>query len=227
MERGKLPEIPVPAWPQTATARLTNHPLPNRGFLEVPISESARTVWGPELQKIATHEGTDVRNGINSLVSAHIAKRHGSPEAKRQALGQEIDFYQINPMPMAEAAPQADGLSDPGTGQVIQTEAQAAPVIQAFMEANPTAQDGEIQERMISVAQNMRAQGYQPSLTTMLEHAVAADPRYNEQVQRAQEADQVARARAASVQVSGAGNSTSAAGGSADVGAILDELVPR
>ena len=36
MERGKLPEIPVPAWPQTATARLTNHPLSNREFLEVP-----------------------------------------------------------------------------------------------------------------------------------------------------------------------------------------------
>ena len=40
MERGKLPEIPVPAWPQTATARLTNHPLSNREFLEVPIMQS-------------------------------------------------------------------------------------------------------------------------------------------------------------------------------------------
>ena len=39
MERGKLPEIPVPAWPQTATARLTNHPLSNREFLEVPTIE--------------------------------------------------------------------------------------------------------------------------------------------------------------------------------------------
>ena len=37
LERGKLPEIPVPAWPQTATARLTNHPLSNREFLEVPL----------------------------------------------------------------------------------------------------------------------------------------------------------------------------------------------
>ena len=40
MERGKLPEIPVPAWPQTATARLTNHPLSNREFLEVPYRRS-------------------------------------------------------------------------------------------------------------------------------------------------------------------------------------------
>ena len=43
MERGKLPEIPVPAWPQTATARLTNHPLSNREFLEVPIRFPGRT----------------------------------------------------------------------------------------------------------------------------------------------------------------------------------------
>ena len=39
LERGKLPEISAPAWPQPATARLTNHPLSNRGFLEVPPSE--------------------------------------------------------------------------------------------------------------------------------------------------------------------------------------------
>ena len=41
LERGKLPEIPVPAWPQTATARLTNHPLSNREFLEVPSRQTA------------------------------------------------------------------------------------------------------------------------------------------------------------------------------------------
>ena len=41
LERGKLPEIPVPAWPQTATARLTNHPLSNREFLEVPYSDDS------------------------------------------------------------------------------------------------------------------------------------------------------------------------------------------
>ena len=30
----------MPAWPQTATARLTNHPLSNREFLEVPYRRS-------------------------------------------------------------------------------------------------------------------------------------------------------------------------------------------
>ena len=45
MERGKLPEISPPAWPQTATARLTNHPLSNREFLEVPIWQFMRDNW--------------------------------------------------------------------------------------------------------------------------------------------------------------------------------------
>ena len=44
MERGKLPEISPPAWPQPATARLTNHPLPNRGFLELPFSWSGEII---------------------------------------------------------------------------------------------------------------------------------------------------------------------------------------
>ena len=43
MERGKLPEISPPAWPQPATARLTNHPLPNRGFLELPYDGTNNT----------------------------------------------------------------------------------------------------------------------------------------------------------------------------------------
>ena len=193
------------------------------------ISESARTVWGPELKKIADHEGTDVRNGINTLVSTHIAKRHGTNEAKRQALGAEIDFYQINPMPTAEAAPEAvdHGNAVADTGQVIETEEQAHAAIADFVKANPAVQDAAIQESMVEVAAEMQAQGYAPRLDAMLAYAVARDPRYSEQARQAHDADQVARARAANVQISGGGNSTSAAGQSADVGAILDELVPR
>lgn len=187
------------------------------------ISESDRTSWGPELQKVAGQEGTTVKTGVDRLVSAHIAKRYGSPEAKRQALGEEIDFYQINPMPTA--APQADGVSNLGTGQVIETEAQAEPIIQEFMQANPIAQDGEIQERMIAVAKDMRTQGYQPRLDVMLQHAVQNDPRYSEAARQAQEADQVARAKAASVQVSGAG-STAPSGTTNDIDGILDEMIP-
>ena len=113
-------------------------------------------------------------------------------------------------------------------GQVIiENEGQANAAIQTFVAANPIAQDGEIQERMISVAQDMRAQGYQPRLDVMLSHAVQNDPRYSEQARRSQEDAQVSRAKSANVQISGGGNSPSGAGQSADVGDILDELVPR
>ena len=193
------------------------------------ISEADRTEWGPELKKVADHEGTNVRDGINVLVSSHINKRYGSPEIKRQALGADIDAYQINPMPSAEAAPQVFDHGNAGseTGQVIENEAQASVAVQDFVAANPIAQDPTIQEIMVDVAQDMRRQGFQPRLDAVLHHALQADPRYNDQAKQAQEANQVARARAANVQVSGAGNSTTAAGQSADVGDILDELVPR
>ena len=193
------------------------------------ISESARTVWGPELKKVADHEGTNVRDGINALVSSHINKRYGSPEIKRQAIGADIDAYQINPLP-TEAAPQAVEHITPvaDTGHVIETEGQANAAIQTFVATNPIAQDGEIQERMISVAQDMRQRGFQPDLTTMLHHAVQGDPRFNEQVRQAQQADEVARAKAANVQISGGGNSTVAGlSKPTDIGDILDELVPR
>ena len=65
MERGKLPEIPVPAWPQSATARLTNHPLSNREFLEVPyivgtpicgIDAVGRDTGEPERRDLVLHQ---------------------------------------------------------------------------------------------------------------------------------------------------------------------------
>ena len=193
------------------------------------ISESDRVQWGPELQKVATQEGTNVRDGINTLVSSHINKRYGSPEIKRLALGADIDTYQINALPTAEAAPEAvdHGSAMAETGQVIQNEEQASAVIQDFVTANPVAADPQIQELMVDVATDMRAKGYQPRLDAVLHHALQADPRFSEQARQASDADQVGRARAANVQVSGSGNSTSVAGQTTDVGAILDELVPR
>ena len=193
------------------------------------ISESDRTEWGPELQKIPTQEGTNVRDGINTLVSSHINKRYGSPDIKRQALGADIDAYQINPLPTAEAAPEAvdHGNAMAETGQTFETEGQAQAAIQDFVAANPVAADPQIQDLMIDVATDMRAKGYQPRLDAVLHHALQADPRFSEQARQASDADQVGRARAANVQVSGSGNSTSAASQATDVGAILDELVPR
>ena len=189
------------------------------------ISEASRTEWGPELKKIADHEGTNVRDGINTLVASHINKRYGNNEIKRQAIGADIDAYQINALPTAEAAPQGVNHGFTDTGPVIQNEEQAHTAIQDFVAANPAAQDAAIQERMIEVASDMRAQGYEPHLGTMFQHAVQADPRFNEGVRRAQQNDEVARAKAASVQVTGGGNSIGAAPKSDDIGAILNELI--
>lgn len=99
--------------------------------------------------------------------------------------------------------------------------------VQDFVAANPVAADPQIQEIMIDVAADMRSKGYEPRLDVMLRHAVASDPRYSEQARQAHQADEVARAKSGSVQISGGANSTGAAGQSSDVGDILDELVPR
>ena len=194
------------------------------------ISEASRTVWGPELKKMADHEGTNVRDGVNALVSSHINKRYGAPEIKRQAILTDIDAYQINAVPTVEAAPQYDATGDADFGQPSQPildQAQANEAVSDFVQSNPVAGDPSIQAAMISVAEDMVRQGHTPHLPTMLQHAVKGDPRYSQAAAQAQEADQVARAKAANVQVSGGGKSTGAAGQSSDVGDILDELVPH
>ena len=76
MERGKLPEIPVPAWPQTATARLTNHPLSNREFLEVPIRFPGRTGIKIGLGSVACGPGQE-RLDIYGEVINDAAKLRG------------------------------------------------------------------------------------------------------------------------------------------------------
>ena len=78
---------------------------------------------------------------------------------------------------------------------------------------------------MIEIASDMQRQGFQPHLPTMLQHAVARDPRYSEAAKQAQEADQVARAKAANVQISGGGASTGATGKSDEIGDIIGEMV--
>ena len=171
------------------------------------ISESERTTWGPELQKLAVHEGTSVRHGINSLVSAHINKRYGTAEAKRHALAAEIDAYSINPMPQP-AAPDEFGAPVNGPPQQGMSEEQASDAVHEFVQANPVADDPAIQGAMLDVAADMQRQGYAPHLPTMLQHALGSDPRYSESARQAQEDDHLARAKAAGGQVSGGGNVT-------------------
>ena len=72
MERGKLPEISPPAWPQPATARLTNHPLPNRGFLELPYKK-----WAP----LAEQGDADAQFNLGLMLDKKSGKLGGAREA--------------------------------------------------------------------------------------------------------------------------------------------------
>ena len=123
------------------------------------ISEAERSAWGPELQKLAVHEGTSVRHGINSLVSAHINKRYGTPEAKQLALAAEIDAYQINPMPQP-AAPDEFAAPVNEQQQEGMSEDQASHAVHDFVRANPVADDPQIQSSMLQVARRHAATGF-------------------------------------------------------------------
>ena len=174
------------------------------------ISEAGRRAWGPELQRIAAHEGTNVRDGINTLVHQHISKRYGSQSHRRDAVGAEMDFYEIHPPPETPATPPqvVDEFGD------LVGQPEAHPFEDEFLAANPIARDPQVHAGMIRVAEDMVRQNFRPDLDTMLRVTL-------------EQADaEVKRAKAASVQVSGAGN-VSPQVQSDDVGAILDELIPR
>ena len=194
------------------------------------IAEGERETMGKWLKSNADHVGTTVRDGLVNLVDTATVLRNGSQDQKRQMLGHLIDNHNVRPEPTAEAAPQYDATGDPDMAQPLRPildQQQANAAVSDFVQSNPVAGDPSIQAAMISVAEDMVRQGHTPHLPTMLQHAVQGDPRYSQAAAQAQEADQVARAKAANVQVSGGGKSTGAAGQSSDVGDILDELVPR
>ena len=87
LERGKLPEIPVPAWPQTATARLTNHPLSNREFLEVPHISVCRVarlpsanIWpDPTTRHRQDLAATTIRVGAQEASGIRVAGNISAP----------------------------------------------------------------------------------------------------------------------------------------------------
>ena len=190
------------------------------------ISEGERTDIGEWLKGHADHIGLSVEDGLKSVIGPAAVLHNGSLAQKRELLGSMIDQFQIHPEPSAETA-RYDEFGDPapaapmqGSGQTIRSEEQAAPVVQAFVAANPAAQDAAVQERMIEVAQDMQRQGYQPDLGTMLYHALSS--------QQAQDAETVARAKAADVQVSGGGRSGPSGGSqSDDISDVLNEITPR
>lgn len=208
-----------------ATSAYDDHDRAENG-----IAEGEREPMEKWLKYNADYAGTTVRDGLVNLVDTASVLRNGSQAEKRAMLGHVIDEHQISPEPTAEAAPQYVATGDPDMGlpsRPILDPQQANDAVADFVQANPVAGDPAIQQAMIEVAEDMQRKGHAPHLGTMISVAVQADPRFNERVKRDQEDAQVEKAKAASVQVSGGGNSTSAAGKSADVGDILDELVPR
>ena len=190
------------------------------------IAEGERSDMGRWLKGHADHVGLSVVDGLKSVIEPAAILHNGSLQQKRQLLGETIDQFQIHPEPGAETA-QYDEFGDPvggapmqSAGQVIQTAEQAAPFVQQFIQQNPAAADPAIQDIMLDVAADMQRQGFQPDLPTMLYHAVAS--------QQAQDAETVARAKAADVQVSGGGHSAPSGGPqSDDISDVLNEITPR
>ena len=191
------------------------------------ISEGERSDMGQWLKGHADHIGLSVEDGLKSVIGPAAVLHNGSQAQKRELLGSMIDEFQIHPEPSAETAQQFDEFGDPmggapmqqGAGQVIQTAEQAEPVVQQFIAANPAAQDGQVQERMIEIAEDMRSKGFAPDLPTMLHHALAS--------QQAQDAETVARAKQAGGMVSGGARSGPTGSQSDDLADIIDQAMPR
>ena len=191
------------------------------------IAEGEREPMGKWLQGHADHIGLSVEDGLKSVIGPAAILHNGSLAQKRELLGSMIDEFQIHPEPSAETTAQYDEFGDlvggapmQSAGQVIQTAEQAAPVVQQFLAANPAAQDGQVQERMLAVAEDMKRQGFQPDLPTMLYWAVEG--------QHQADAAQLSRAKSANVQVSGSGRSGPTGGDqSDDLHAIIHGLTPQ
>ena len=189
------------------------------------ISEGNRVEIGQHLKYHADSAGVSVVDGLNALIQPAVVLRHGSMQEKRQLLGGVVDDYNVQDVPTVQSqAPEYGPPAAGADGQPV-SEAEAEATVAQFISANPIAQDEQIQDFMIHVVGDMRSRGYQPDLAQAFEIAVANHPHYSAQAQGARQADEVARARAASGQVSGSGSS-SPNQTSDDVGAIINELTP-
>ena len=190
------------------------------------IAEGERESIGKYLKYHADSAGTTVINGLNNLIEPAVTLRHGSQHQKRALLGHIVDEYGIQDIPMAQDQPVAYGPPAVGeAGQPVISEAEGMAVVGDFISQNPIAADELIQDHMIYIIGDMRRQGYQPDLGRALEIAIQHHPRYSDAARQEQQAGEVARARAASVQVSGSGSSA-ANQTSDDLSDIINEATP-
>ena len=193
------------------------------------IAEGERTQFGQHLKTHADAAGTTVIDGVNSLLAPAIALRTGDAETRRNVIGQLIDDYDIRPEP--SAVPAHDEFGDP--------LAAAAPVnreVQTFLHENPLiANDPALQDSMLNISYEASARGENFNLEGLAYMAMARDPRFagevrqhQEQQAQAKEADHVAKAKAANVQVSGSGHSApTGSGQSDDIDDIIGSQIPR
>ena len=191
------------------------------------IAEGERESLGKYLKGHADAVGVTVIDGLNSLIQPAVALQHGDMETKRQVVGHLVDEYAVHDVPMAQQS-QALEYGPPAVGsdgEAVVDEAAAMATVQAFVAANPVAGDALVQDHMINIVADMRRQGYQPDLGRALEIAIEQHPRYSQAARQEQQADQVAQAKAAGVQVSGAGSSAPNQV-SDDVADIMSELTP-
>ena len=191
------------------------------------IAQGERQKVGRWLKGHADAVGTDVVTGVNSLLQPAIALRHGTMETKRQVVAKLIDDYGVAP----ESGPAVDEFGDPI--QHPQGDPHANEV-GAFMQGNPLfANDAQLQASMVNISQEMAARGEHFDMEALALEAASRDPRFAQEMvsmkqrsARANEDDNVQKAKAANVQVSGAGSSQPS-GASDDAGDILDEIVPK
>lgn len=166
------------------------------------IAEGEREEVGGYLKHHADAANVTVRDGLVHLVETNNALMHGDQNQKRAIVGDLIDNNNVRAEPTYGEAVAA---------QPYATIEQASGAVDNFMAQNPAASDPTIYASMVAIAQDMTQRGFQPDLATAFQHAVQGDPRYQAEASRSQriakEDAKVARAKAASVQVSGAGNS--------------------
>ena len=195
------------------------------------IAEGDRVAIGQHLKYHADAAGVSVVDGLDALIAPAVVLRHGSQQEKRQLLGDVIDDYNVQPVPVVQSEAIDYGGAD-GQPGVIEGEAGAAAdaAVVQFISANPVAQDPQIQSDMTIIVNDMWQQGYRPgvgpALERALEIAIERDPRFSAQAQAARQTDEVSRARSASGQVSGSGSSA-ANQASDDLGDIIGSLTPN
>ena len=102
-------------------------------------------------------------------------------------------------MPLAEPEQTLDEGGDPvqGAAAAFVTEEAMLETVQSFTALHPDAMDPVVHDGMLNVLADMGRQGFKPNLETAYQHAI-----------KSRDGEHLSRDKAASVQVSGGGNTS-------------------